>query len=73
MSFADIINAESKKLEQSGNNNAKVKYPETKHKRLFFEKGQNAIFLQVLPAANLVSGFAEPVRKVFLSAKSSQG
>jgi hypothetical protein len=29
MSFADIINQESKKLEQSGNN-TKVKYPETK-------------------------------------------
>lgn len=72
MSFADIINAESKKLEQSGNN-AKVKYPETKHKRLFFEKGQNAIFLQILPASNLVSGFAEACRKVFLSAKTSQG
>jgi hypothetical protein len=72
MSFADIINAESKKLEQSGNN-TKVKYPETKHKRLFFEKNQPAIFLQILPAANLVSGFAEACRKVFLSAKTSQG
>lgn len=74
MSFADIINQEKKKLdEQQGGNNARVEYPETKHKRLFYEKGQREILVQVLPSADLVSAFAEPVRKIFLQAKSSQG
>jgi hypothetical protein len=72
MSFADIINQASKQLEQSGNREG-VKYPETKHKRLFFEKGQREILLQILPAATLISAFAEPVRKIFLSTKSSNG
>jgi len=74
MSFADIINQESKNLENNnGGDNAKVKYPETKHKRLFFAKNERELLIQVLPSANLVSAFAVPVRKIFLSAKSSQG
>jgi len=74
MSFADIINQESKNLENNnGGDNAKVKYPETKHKRLFFAKNERELLIQVLPSANLVSAFAAPVRKIFLSAKSSQG
>jgi hypothetical protein len=73
MSFADIINAESKKLEQSQGGNDKVGYPTTKHKRLFFEKNQREILLQILPAANLVGAFAEPTRKIFLSTRTSTG
>lgn len=73
MSFADIINQEQKKLEESQGGNDKVGYPETKHKRLFFEKNQREMLIQVLPAANLVSAFAEQVRKIFLSTKTSQG
>lgn len=73
MSFADIINQEQKRLEASQGSGEKVAYPQTKHKRLFFEKNQNEILVQVLPAANLVSAFAEPIRKIFLSAKSSGG
>jgi hypothetical protein len=73
MSFADIINQEQKKLETQGGNNEKVAYPETKHKRLFFQKNEREILLQVLPSADLYSAFAIPARKIFLSAKSSQG
>lgn len=73
MSFADIINAEQKKLEQSQGGNDKVGYPTTKHKRLFFEKNQREILLQILPAANLVGAFAEPTRKIFLSTRTSTG
>lgn len=72
MSFADIINAEQKKLD-SQNGGDKVGYPETKNKRLFFEKGQTELLMQVLPAANLVGAPAEPARKIFLTALSSQG
>lgn len=74
MSFADIINQEQKKLEQNnGGNNEGVKYPQTKNKRLFYEKGQKDVYLQVLPSADLYSQFTEPVRKIFLSCKSSKG
>jgi hypothetical protein len=73
MSFADIINQEQKKLETQGGNNEKVKYPETKHKRLFFQKNERELLIQVLPSADLYSAFAIPARKIFLSAKSSQG
>src|SRR6185312_5175569 len=74
MSFADIINQEKKKLdEQQGGNNARVEYPQTKHKRLFYERNQTEVLVQILPSADLVSAFAEPIRKIFLQAKSSQG
>lgn len=74
MSFADIINQAQKELDsQSGGNSPKVKYPETKHKRLFYGKDQREILIQILPSADLVSAFAEPLRKIFLSAKSSSG
>lgn len=73
MSFADIINQEQKKLEEQQGGNDKVEYPKTKHKRLFFGKDQRELYIQVLPAADLVSSFAVPVRKIFLQAKSSQG
>lgn len=73
MSFADIINQASKQLEEGNSGNDKVKYPETKQKPLYFEKNQREILVQVLPAADLVSMFAVPVRKIFLSARSSQG
>jgi hypothetical protein len=72
MSFADIINQEQKKLEES-NRSEGVKYPETKHKRLYFTKDQKDLFIQVLPSASLYSAFSVPARKIFLSAKSSQG
>jgi hypothetical protein len=73
MSFADIINQEQKKLESQGGNNEKVNYPETKHKRLFFKKDERELLIQVLPSADLYSAFAIAARKIFLSAKSSQG
>lgn len=73
MSFADIINAESKKLEESQGGGDKVQYPETKHKKLFFSKDETQLILQVLPSPSLVAAFAEPTRKIFLNAKSTQG
>lgn len=72
MSFADIINNEQKVLEQS-NGNDKVEYPKTKQKRLFFEQNQREIIIQVLPTADLFGQFFAPIRKIFLSAKSSSG
>ncbi|BEU14598.1 single strand DNA binding protein [Bacillus phage CM1] len=72
MSFADIINNEQKILEQS-NGNDKVEYPKTKQKRLFFEQNQREIIIQVLPTADLFGQFFAPIRKIFLSAKSSSG
>ncbi len=72
MSFADIINNEQKVLEQS-NGNDKVEYPKTKQKRLFFEKDQRELIIQVLPTADLFGQFFVPIRKIFLSAKSSSG
>lgn len=74
LSIADIINAEQKKLEQQGGgDHPKVVYPETKHQRLFFEKGQTEIMIQLLPAGDLVSPFFVHTRKIFLSAKTSKG
>lgn len=72
MSFADIINAEQKKLEASSQREG-VKYPQTKHKRLFFDKDQRELLVQILPSADLVSTFAEPIRRIFLTARSSSG
>jgi len=73
MSFADIIQNEQKKLEEQQGGNDRIEYPQTKHKRLFFGKDQRELYMQVLPASNLVGQFAVPVRKIFLQAKSSQG
>ena len=74
MSFADIINAEQKKLESSQGGNDKVEYPQTKNKRLFFQKNETEILMQILPSAALAAApFAVPVRKIFLSARSSNG
>jgi hypothetical protein len=73
MSFADIINATAKQLEQGNNDHDKVQYPQTKQKPLYFEKGVRDILVQVLPSADLVSMFAVPVRKIFLTAMTSQG
>ncbi|MCB5366946.1 hypothetical protein LIP24_09880 [Collinsella aerofaciens] len=72
MSFADIINQEQKKLEAAGQREG-VKYPQTKHKRLFFDKEHRSLLIQVLPSSDLVSAFAEPVRRIFLTARSSSG
>jgi len=72
MSFLDIINQEQKRLEES-NNNEGVKYPETKHKRLYFTKDEPSLLVQILPSADLYSAFAVPTRKVFLTATSSTG
>lgn len=73
MSFLDIINQEQEKLKESMGGNNKVVYPKTKHQRLFFNKNQQDILMQVLPSADLVSAFAEPIRKIFLSTRTSQG
>jgi hypothetical protein len=74
MSFLDIINQEQKRLEASNNNdNDKVKYPQSKHKRLFFDKDNRDLYMQVLPAGDLVNHFASQFRKIFLTAKSSTG
>lgn len=72
MSFQDLINAETKKLE-SRQGGEGVKYPQTKHDRLFFGKNSPQHVLQILPAADLASAFAIPTRKIFLTTKSSQG
>ncbi|AXQ67805.1 DNA polymerase III subunit [Bacillus phage Kioshi] len=72
MSFADIINNEQKVLEQNSGND-RVEYPQTKQKRLFFEKDQRELIIQVLPTADLFGQFFVPIRKIFLSAKSSSG
>ncbi|UXQ88992.1 hypothetical protein Thu_149 [Bacillus phage Thurquoise] len=72
MSFADIINQEHKNLEQNSGND-KVEYPKTKQKRLFFEQNQREVIIQVLPDAAMVGHFFVPVRKVYLTAKSSSG
>lgn len=73
MSFADIINQTQKQLESQTGGGDKVAYPETKHKRLFFAKNERELLIQVLPSADLVSAFSVGARKIFLSAKSSQG
>ncbi|UNA01563.1 ssDNA binding domain [Bacillus phage vB_BcgM] len=74
MNFADIIAQEQKNLEQQGGgDHPKVVYPETKHQRLFFEKGQTEIMIQLLPSGDLVSPFFAHTRKIFLSAKTSKG
>jgi len=72
MSFADIINQEHKNLEQNSGND-KVEYPKTKQKRLFFEQNQREVIIQVLPDAAMVGHFFVPIRKVYLTAKSSSG
>jgi len=74
MNFADIIAQEQKNLEQQGGgDHPKVVYPETKHQRLFFEKGQTELMIQLLPSGDLVSPFFAHTRKIFLSAKTSKG
>ncbi|QVW29004.1 hypothetical protein [Bacillus phage SWEP1] len=74
LSIADIIAQEQKNLEQQGGgDHPKVVYPETKHQRLFFEKGQTELMIQLLPAGDLVSPFFAHTRKIFLSAKTSKG
>lgn len=73
MGFADILNQEQQKIEQGNNNNEGVKYPESKHKRLFFAKGERELLVQVLPTADLFSLFAKPTRKIFLTATTTKG
>lgn len=73
MSFADIIRQEQERLERQNNDNDKVVYPTTKHDRLYFSGNTREVFVQVLPAPDLVSAFAVPIRRIFLQAKSSQG
>lgn len=73
MSFLDIVNNELKKTESSSNFEG-VKYPQTKHKKLFYEKGSSDLFMQILPsAAREAAPFAVQSRKIFLQTKSSQG
>ena len=72
MSFQDLLNEESKILDEQQKGEG-VKYPKTKHDRLFFGKNSPQHFVQVLPAADLHSKFAVPTRKIFLSTRSSQG
>ncbi|QQO40550.1 ssDNA binding protein [Bacillus phage 000TH008] len=74
MSFMDIINQETQKIASSGGGeNDRVKYPERKQKPLFFAKGETAKLVQIMPSADLQSKFFVPIRKIFLSAVSSQG
>ncbi|AGB62739.1 hypothetical protein [Bacillus phage phiAGATE] len=75
MNFQDILKNEIKKAEQSGGSNFEgVKYPQTKHKKLFHEKNNPDVYVQVLPSAALAGAdYAIPSRKIFLSAVSSQG
>lgn len=72
MNFTDIINRTAQQLNNS-NDRDKVVYPKTKHKKLFFGKDQREILMQVLPHASLHAPFAEPIRKIFLSTKKSNG
>ncbi|ASR79803.1 hypothetical protein JANET_185 [Bacillus phage Janet] len=74
MNFAEIIEQQRKELEsQGGSDNPRVVYPASKHKRLFFNKDVKEVFVQILPSADLVSGFAVHNRKIFLSATTSKG
>jgi hypothetical protein len=72
MSFADILNQEQKKIEQNSGGD-RVKFPETKHKRLFFDSNETSICMQILPTANLYGAFWAPVRKIFLNARKQDG
>lgn len=74
MSFKDIINQQRKEVEENqGGGNAKVEYPKTKHKRLYFQKGVTELLIQILPSSDLVSSFSVPIRTIFLDTMSSQG
>lgn len=76
MSFADILNQAQKEVESrsgGGDDAPKTEYPKSKHDKLFFGKDNKEFYLQILPAADLVSSFAEPVRKIFLSVTTSKG
>lgn len=73
MSFLDIVNSELKKAESNSNFEG-VKYPQTKHKKLFYENGAKDVFIQILPsAAREAAPFSVQSRKIFLQTKSSQG
>lgn len=73
MSFLDIVNSELKKTESNSNFEG-VKYPQTKHKKLFYENGAKDLFIQILPSAvREAAPFAVQTRKIFLQTKSSQG
>lgn len=74
MSFMDILNQEAQKIANNGGGeNDRVKYPERKQKPLFFAKGETAKLIQIMPSADLQSEFFVPIRKIFLTAVSSQG
>lgn len=73
MSFTDLINQAVKTLEEGNSGNDKVQYPKTKHKPLYFGKDTRELLIQVLPSKDLVSMFAVGIRRIFLSAVSSQG
>lgn len=74
MSFANIIASQQKQLEsQGGGDNPKVVYPISKHKKLFYEKGQNEVVVQVLPSPDLYSEFYVQKRTIFLNAKTKNG
>lgn len=73
MSFTDIINQAVQTLEEGNSGNDKVQYPKTKHKPLYFDKNTRELLIQVLPSKDLVSMFAVGIRRIFLSAVSSQG
>ena len=74
MSFKDIINKQVKEVEENqGGGNAKVEYPKTKHRRLYFQKGVTELLIQILPSSDLVSSFSVPIRTIFLDTISSQG
>lgn len=73
MSFTDIINQAVKTLEEGNSGNDRVEYPKTKNKPLYFDKNTRELLIQVLPSKDLVSMFAVGIRRIFLSAVSSQG
>jgi hypothetical protein len=73
MGFKDLIEQEKKALKESQGGDLNVKFPETKHDRIFMGKDVERVIVQVLPSADLYSRFAEPVREIFLSATKKDG